>query len=212
MRGPATSRRRTFSERLTTRKTDNAVRALPAKIEIRNNVLAAIGADKASVFDGFSGEGRLYDLVWHKAARYCGCDLKWFPDNRLAYVADNCRVLRAIDLSPFNIFDFDAYGSCWTQVLITIARRPLVKGEKLGLCLTEGTSLKLRFGSLPYALAQLCGLNPHLAGAAQGSDDIMERAIASMARRFNARILRRWEAHGVSGARMRYYGLILEGQ
>ena len=63
--------------------------------------------------------------VWHEAAAYVGCDLKWYRDERLAYVADNRRVLRAIDLKPFNVFDFDAWGAPWEQVLILIARRPL---------------------------------------------------------------------------------------
>src|SRR5262252_2796473 len=97
-------------------KTNTAPIARAAKIEIRRNLLAAI--KPARVFDAFAGAGELHDAVWCEAAEYVGCDEKWFRDHRLMYVADNRRVLRAVDLTAFNIFDLDAYGSPWEQALI----------------------------------------------------------------------------------------------
>ena len=92
--------------------------ASAAKITIRSNVLAAIGAETARVFDAFAGDGHMYRAVWSRAAMCVGCDKIHYPDERLAYAADNLRVLRAIDLAPFNIFDLDAHGSPWEQLYI----------------------------------------------------------------------------------------------
>lgn len=193
------------------RKSNNTVAAKPAKIDIRERVLSIIGADHAHVFDAFSGEGELYRAVWHRAASYVGVDLKWYHDDRLAYVADNRRLMRALDLARFNVFDLDAYGSPWDQVWILGARRRVAPGERIGLVLTEGTNLKIKMGTIPFSLARLTGLDPHLPGAAANTNAIMDRALAETARLLRCKILRRWEARGKAGSAMRYYGLILQG-
>jgi hypothetical protein len=36
----------------------------------------------------------------------------------------NWRVMRAIDLAPINVFDFDGWGEPWEQVIMLAARRP----------------------------------------------------------------------------------------
>jgi hypothetical protein len=196
-------------------KTDNSTVALSAKVAIRENVMAAIAQDCATpgpaVFDAFAGEGVLFRQVWHRAVSYVGCDLKWYRDERLMFVADNHRVMRAIDLSAFNVFDIDSWGSPWDQVLILAARRPLAAGERLGLVLTEGSSLKLRMGALPHSLVTLSSIRPRLDGAARGHDDIIDRALAGMCRRMQCRIVKRWQARTRTGSAMRYVGLVLEG-
>ena len=52
----------------------------------------------------------MHIAVWNRASHYVGCDLEFYRDERTAFVANNIRVLRTIDLSEFNIFDLDAYG------------------------------------------------------------------------------------------------------
>jgi hypothetical protein len=203
---------RRFSASLkSSRKTNNHAAARPAKAEIRQNVLDAVGADTAAVFDAFAGEGVLYREVWSKAGSYLGCDLTWYRDARLCYVADSRRVMRAIDLAPFNVFDFDAWGSPWEHVAILCARRPAAPGEQLGIVITEGSGLKLKMGGLPHALAYLAGLNPDLPGMSRSIDLVIERAITETARRLRCRIVRRWQAKGRTGAAMLYVGLVLEG-
>src|SRR5690242_9791645 len=101
----------------------NTKSARSAKIEIRQRVLDAIGAETAAVFDAYGGAGELYRAVWSKAARYVGCDQNWFRDERTMFVADNRRVMRAIDLGQFNVFDLDAFGSPYEQLTILAARR-----------------------------------------------------------------------------------------
>ena len=41
---------------------------------MRRNVLAAIGAHNAQVFDAYAGPGEMWSAVWREAAHYTGCD------------------------------------------------------------------------------------------------------------------------------------------
>jgi hypothetical protein len=127
-------------------KTDNSGIGLAAKVTIRENVMAAI--DRPAVFDAFAGEGVLFHRVWRRAGSYVGCDLKWYCDERLMFVADNHRVMRAIDLSAFNVFDFDAWGSPWDHVLILAARRAAGEGRAHWPGADRGLGLEIEDGRL----------------------------------------------------------------
>ena len=193
-------------------KTNNNVNAHKAKVQIRRNVMAAIGI--VSVFDAFAGDGGMWRGVWCEARRYVGCDLEWYRDARLAYVADNRRVLRAIDLREFNVIDLDAYGSPWEQALIVADRRPVAPGEKIGILLTEGSGLKLKMGGFPGALRMLAGIRSGAVGGGTGASraELNDRAIAGLAKRMNCTVLHRWEAHGKTGTCMAYIGLVMQGK
>jgi hypothetical protein len=192
-------------------QTDSHPSSLKAKIEIRERVLAAIGAEAAHVFDGFAGEGILYRQVWKRAASYVGCDLRWYKDERLLYVCDSARLMRCIELEQFNVFDFDSYGAPWLHVIILCARRRLEPGERIGLVLTEGSSLKVKLGSLPRSLAELAKLRLHTRGTAKAFDEVINRAISGMCSRLGCRPVKRWQTQGKTGAGVRYIGLVLEG-
>lgn len=198
-------------------KTDTGLRAVPAKIEIRRRVLEAITPARAMVFDAFAGTGQMWAEVWQHAAGYVGCDERWHKDARCCFVADNRRVLRCLNLQPFTIFDLDAYGSPWEQALILAARRRLAPRERLGLVLTEGTWTKTRMGNgWPGALRQAVGIAPHVAAVQHGltqtmHDDLIHRAVRAIARQMQGQLVRQWRAIGMTGTRMRYLGLILEG-
>lgn len=181
-----------------------------AKVQIRQNVLDAVGRD-AQVFDAFAGSGEMHAEVWHKAAGYVGCDHKWFRDERCAYVADNRRVLRSIDLTPFSIFDFDAFGSPWEQMLIVAARREVRAGERIGVVVTEGSMLKLKQGGMPRALGVAAGLTGQLSGLCRWRDEIIDRAIGGFAQRIGCAVDRRWQAAGKSAAQVLYIGLVMTG-
>jgi hypothetical protein len=184
--------------------------ALRTKANLRRNVLGEIPAP-TMVFDAFAGDGHMHRLVWHAADGYTGCDLDFWLDARHAFVADNRRVMRAIDLSAFNVFDLDSYGSPWEQAIILAARRRIAPGERIGLVLTEGSGFKLKAGDLPSALAQLTGLRGRPAGVSRQHGALIDSAIAALAARMGATVRRRWEAHGKTGSKMRYIGLVLEG-
>jgi len=191
-------------------KTNNHAASVRVKAAIRQHVLDEVGAS-AAVLDAFAGDGAMWRAVWHKAAAYVGCDRRWYRDDRTAFVADNRRVLRAIALDRFAIFDLDAWGSPWEQALIIAARRPVAKGERLGLVLTDGSALGVKLGNYPAALRLLARVRPGAAGGSRSGDELMNRAIAALARRMRCRVLRRWQAKGKTGAQVAYVGLVLEG-
>lgn len=204
---------RSFSSSLKNsgKKTNNHPAAAKAKAELRENVLNEIGEESCYVIDAFAGDGAMYRRIWHRAAGYVGCDLVFYRDERTAFVCDNRRVLRAIDLTPFNVFDLDAYGSPWEQALIVADRRKVAPGEKIGVLLTEGSSLNLKMGGMSTALKVIAGLKAGVAGANRQQDAIIDLAIAGLCKRMNCKPIRRWQAKGKTGAAMRYIGLILEG-
>lgn len=200
-------------------KANNAPAAGVAKVTIRRNVLAEIGAERAHVLDAFAGDGHLYREVWHEAAGYIGCDLQFYRDARLAYVVNNLRLLRTLDLAHFNVFDFDAYGSPWEQVYVFASRRKLAPGETIGLVLTEGQGLKLKMGGTSVAFAKLAGLRHRpgnrkgrtTAGLAGAHEDNINRALRTTTQMLGGEIVRRWESVGRLGTAMRYIGLVLRG-
>lgn len=206
-------RRNRFSKTLnsTKRKANNHPAAERAKAVIRRNVMEEIGASNARVFDAFAGEGVMYRQVWHEAAHYVGCDIVWYRDERPAFVGDNRRVLRAIDLSAFNVFDLDAYGAPWEQVMIIAARRQVAAGEKVGLILTEGSGLNLKLGGISIALRSLAGVKKTFAGGARHQDALIDMALAGMCKRMGVILARRWNAKRKGGSSMHYIGLVLEG-
>jgi len=190
-------------------KVDNARSGKAAKIEIRRNVLQSIGADKARVFDAFAGAGQLYRAVWREAASYVGCDKRYFADARKVFVADNRRVLRAIDLAAFNVFDLDAYGAPWEQALIIRARRQLVAGERVGMVFTEGDGLSYNGNVVPLAVTQLIGVNEKVVGLHRRRDQIQGWIINALATRMQAKVERRWQAGKVGGTAVNYIGVVL---
>jgi hypothetical protein len=192
-------------------KTDNARHGRSDKIAIRRAVLAEIASPV--VFDGFAGSGVMFRSVWRGAYGYVGCDLRYFRDERTAFVADNRRVLRSIDLAPFNIFDFDAYGGPWEQCLIVADRRKVLPGERIGLCLTEGSRLKMTFGGMPKLLAYLADVSTDLVGANRDVGFFVDRALDGLCDRWGVGIVKQWraESKSIGQARPLYIGLVLEG-
>lgn len=203
-------------------KRDNSKAAENAKTRIREMVLAAIGAENARVFDAFAGEGAMYRAVWHGAAEYLGCDKPkstqpwplpagFLEDERKIYVGDNRRVLRCIDLSRFNIYDCDSWGSPWEALYIIAARRPLAPDERFGLCITEGLGLKMNMGGTSKALAKLAGIKTNMPGMGAARNDLIERALRRIVEMMHASVERRWQADGNKGSRVTYMGLVLRG-
>lgn len=192
-------------------KTENHREAIGAKITIRRKVIEFMG--NGAVFDAFAGSGQMYNAVWKDAAHYEGCDLKPQFDSRLMFCADNRRVLRAIDLTQFHIFDLDSYGSPWEQVIIIAARRNLASGERLGLILTEGSGLAFKMNNVAAAISNLTGVRKGAVGMSRKHDEIIERSLLGLSRRMNCTIEKRWQANSTGKrAPMRYIGLVLKGK
>jgi hypothetical protein len=190
--------------------TDNHRAARAAKAQVRRNVLAMI--EEPRVFDAFAGTGVMYADVWKDAASYVGCDKRWFRDGRKAYVADNRRVLRAIDLKPYNIFDLDAYGAPWEQAIIIAARRELGHDELIGFAITEGGGLGYNVNRISTATAEIAGVGrDKQVGMRVNVEPLIDRCITGLAKRMNAKIERKWQAKRKGATKMHYIGIVLRG-
>ena len=198
--------RRPFSKRVLI---DNAKRSAPDKIALRKAVLQAIGLENASVLDAFAGSGKMHAAVWREAKACVGCDTKFFWDQRTTYVCDNALLMGVIDLWRFNVFDFDAYGSPWDLALTLSRRRKVAPGERIGVVLTDGSSLKLRFGKSPNGLGKLSGLTRARSATKQDNMDVSTAALNGLARAMGCRIERRWRANGKNS--QSYFAIILTG-
>lgn len=194
-------------------KTDNNPQAFAAKVDIRRRVFNEVASQgDVMVFDAFAGSGEMYSAVWKDAKLYSGCDLKRQSDGRRMFVADNRRVLRAVSLSAFNLFDLDAYGSPWEQAIIIADRRHVEAGELFGLVITEGNGFAYKSNVVPIAIAELTGIRRGLVGMSKKQDAIIDRAINGLARRMSCTVVKQWRADGRTGASMRYIGLVLKGR
>lgn len=200
-----------WASAMTAEKVNNHPASTGDKVAIRRRVLSAISEPR--VFDAFAGSGRMWRSVWRHAVSYAGCDLKWYRDReRLAYVGDNRRVLRAIDLSEFNVFDLDAYGSPWEQATIVAARRLVKSGEVVAIVITEGSLTKLKLGQAPTALGLLAGVGNAARGMARQYDQIVDRAISTLCARMRCDLVARFQADGKTQSGVKYIGLVLRGQ
>jgi hypothetical protein len=194
-------------------KRANAPEAIKAKIAIRQSVLDVISAGEAHVFDAFAGDGTMFRAVWHQAASCVGCEETelYLDDPREAFVGDNRRVMRCLDLSAYNVFDFDAYGSPWEQVYLMTMRRVVQPGERIGVILTEGQGMKMSMGGMSGALSKIGGVRQYLPGMGAGQQQIIDRAIMRTAAAMGATIERHWQAVSKHSSTIRYIGLVLRG-
>jgi hypothetical protein len=195
-------------------KLDSADKAMSAKVEIRRLLIDTLRiSEKAtSVFDAFAGRGKFYRAVWREADSYTGCDLRYFPDERRCFVADNLRVMRAIDLSAFNIFDLDAYGSPWHQAFIIASRRKVKPGELIAFAVTEGNGYNYKHKNVPHAVTALIGLRQAKAeGLHRRRDEVIAAILAALARKMDADVVRRWQAHRADKQSVMYLGVIFRG-
>jgi len=193
---------------------DNHPARAHAKVAVRRLMLAAIGADKARVFDAFAGSGAMFRAVWHQATAYTGCDLRHFggvlDTHRKAFVADNLRVLRAVDLAAFNVFDFDAYGTPWKAMTILAARRRLLPGEQIAIVLTDGAPMRARLGAIEAQLAAMAGVDTRLTGMSLRWRELTARALAEAARRMGGSV-REFHVANTGSRPILYSGTVIVG-
>jgi hypothetical protein len=196
-------------------KTDNNESGTRAKAELRTNVLEAMG--EAHVFDVYCGlEGVMHSLVWHRAASYMGCDLRWnMSDKRRRFVGDSLRVLRCVDLSPYNVFDVDAYGDPWPSMIVLMARRTWKPGERGAVVITDGSLLKTRFGVSTRGITELAGMGVRFAPTHQSGEMLGRLALSAWLKRQSLKPVHLWEAVAASAKgsnKMHYTALVFEAQ
>jgi hypothetical protein len=197
------------------RKMHSAPGAIAAKTKLRRNVLEAIGAERCHVLDLYSGAGEMFRSVWNEAASYVGCDVEWFRDGRLVYVADNRRLIRAIDLAPYTVFDLDAYGAPWELFIMLTHRRKLLPGELVGVILTDGAGLRLRVaqtGGFGKAFAHAAGVSKDFCGAWELRHELTLTALRRAQDLLGGVIVRSWQAQGRKGAQTLYTSVVYRGE
>jgi len=206
-------------------KTHNSPGALNAKVELRRNVIRELreAGQRVDVLDAFCGPvGEMYRHAWHDADSYVGIDEAYvFPDPRRRFVGNNLRIMRNIDLSGFNVFDFDAFGSPWDQMVLLAHLRAWKPGELGAVIFTDGSDNKMRFGDLPHSISWLLNM-PHDAKfppKASTGPVIREHAQAAWLRVAKVRVRRAWSAMAGGKQRktagnfvMTYTSLLIEGE
>lgn len=192
-------------------KRENHPASLSAKVELRQRVLEAV--QPARVLDLFCGGRSLWRAVWQYAQEYVPCDVTpWTIAEASRFVCDNRRLLRCLDLTAFNVFDLDAFGSPWEQMMILAARRCWKADEVGAVVITDGSTLKTRFGELPGAMQVLCGFTGRrIPATLAASDDLRRLALAGFARRAGVRFVKQWEAIGPSPGKLYYAALVFTG-
>jgi hypothetical protein len=194
-------------------KLDNNPNAKHAKIELREHVLAHV--KPARVFDVFCGlDGMMHRAVWHKADSYVGCDQHWqMSDPRRRFVGDSLRILRCVDLSPWNVFDVDAYGDPWPALYVLLHRRVWRPGELGALCITDGSTLITLFGVGSPAMAALTGVGTKFAPTHTAAAAIGRIALQNWLERQQLTLLHLWETTipaDRSSNKMRYSAVVFQ--
>jgi hypothetical protein len=191
---------------------DHDPAAIATKVRMRQRLLEELGGPgHVDVFDGFAGAGIVWDRCYREVRSYVACDTRWFRDERLAYVCKSERLLRALDLQGFNLFDFDAYGSPWHQVAIVAARRNLSAGEKVAFALTDGSPMAMRFGHMIQYLHILAGVSGHMQIAARTIGVLHVHAIRNVARMMGGVADLVLRARNPKGAQCTYLGIVVRG-
>ena len=133
------------------------------KADLRKELMGQF--DNPKVLDCFCGNGEMWDKGWGKTSNYVGLDIREYKDERSTIVTKNEPWVKANDISSFDIFDLDAYGTPF-PLLLEISKRPLRKG-KIGLVLTDGSGRNACSSTMNLELLKNMGLRPHLRTQAQ---------------------------------------------
>lgn len=196
--------------------TDNHAAALPAKLQLRREALDAVGgAGLARVLDCFCGRGAMWEGAWRDAAAYLGCDRELsqvMGHPAPVHHAQAAVALRALDLDGFNVFDLDAYGSPWSELLVLCGRRRLRAAERVAVVLTDGTPRQAMLGSTSKAMAALAGIDRKAHGAHRRWPELVRAATTEAARRMGGELLALRQAAGTVNGRGMFYGLAVVGR
>lgn len=187
-------------------KTDNA--KTQAKRDIREFTLHNIRS--AHVLEVYCGGGEMYRDIWREADSYTGVDNKKYFDERHTICGDAEKVVSAIDLGSFNVFDIDAYGSPYEVLDIITNRIRASEHKKIGFVITDGIEMDLKLGRICKGLRLLTGINMHIVKRAHViHDDLISSVIARVSERLQMKVDAVKIARGKTGASMRYYAFLL---
>lgn len=110
-----------------------------AKIALRNHFLSLM--PQPHILECFAGEDRILFNACYKGMDVTALDTKQVKG---ALKIDNRKFIASQDLSKYNFFDLDAYGSPY-ELLLNIFNKKQ-HGELFIIIITDGLSLELNFG------------------------------------------------------------------
>lgn len=121
-------------------KTDNSMAREKAELRIRNL------PPRPKVLDLFCGGGEMYRRAYcDRAVKYLGVDKQSIHDPSLCVLGNNTVYVSRNDISGFNVFDLDDYGTPWK--LIYLVLRKLPPGE-ITMFVTDGLVLHQKMDGL----------------------------------------------------------------
>lgn len=92
--------------------------------------------ENAHVLDCFCGTGQMHKGVYKgRAASYLGLDKNKVHDPDLCLLTDNIQYIQRHDVSSYDVFDLDDWGSPWKLMYLILRKH---EGAKLTLFVTDG--------------------------------------------------------------------------
>jgi len=114
-------------------KTDNSMEKEKAELRIRNL------PKNARVLDLFCGEGEMYRRAYQgKVDKYHGIDKEKIHNHQICTLISNTVFIANNDISGYNVFDLDDYGTPWKLLYLILKKLP--PGE-ITIFVTDGLVL-----------------------------------------------------------------------
>jgi hypothetical protein len=100
-------------------KTDNSMEKEKADMRIKYL------PDSARVLDAFCGNGEMYNRAYKGRVKlYHGIDREKIHTPDICEIGDNINYILRKDISQFNVFDLDDYGTPWKQLYLIVKKIP----------------------------------------------------------------------------------------
>lgn len=202
--------KRVISRRPNSKK-DNSAHSVKRKL--RERLVDALGVESPAVLDVFAGSGQMWRSAYGSTPHYLGLDQKQYDDERHTIVCDNSRFLRlaGFNLSRFDIFDIDAYGSPYYCLAIICRRFRWGNKRRIGIVLTDGDmgAQAARRGVPPKMLAYL-GMDRFQRTNPDDRAQIIKRFIEQSCDEAGARPEHLEHAEMTKGARMKYIAYVMQ--
>lgn len=183
------------------------------KVELRRWLVEELGGEPR-ILDCFAAAGVMWRKAYDSTSRYLGLDLKPFDDSRRLIQCDSRRYLRhaETDLSKFDLFDLDAFGSPLEHLALVCHRLTVPKGKRVGFALTDGTAFNTKMNAVNRGLLDYAGIVLHRHSGVQYDyrDHIFQMVVDKALKIAGLRVVAAREAKKASGAGMRYRAMVCE--
>ena len=190
--------------------------SITAKVAVRKNLIRLLDVDDPWILDAFCGAGSMHREAYNSTKNYLGLDVNFYDDDRKTIVCDNTRMLRQLDIEPFDIFDLDAYGSPLNAFVLICSRLKWGTKSKVGVVMTEGSGLNAKWNNLAKEIFTFVDMKEHKKTRFQHEekDTILFMAIIKGGQLANAEIkhleVLTKETRKDSGCPIRYVSFVME--